>query len=86
MTRYEAILRLHVEPHDIYRQPIDRVTRNQVKQHLRELSKNRSPALVEAVHAVVSSIFEEAIDSGLTRENPARRLLEKSCPRSTSAT
>jgi integrase len=81
VTRYEAILRLHVEPHNIYRQPIDRVTRNQVKQHLRELSKNRSPALVEAVHAVVSSIFEEAIDSGLTRDNPARRLLRKILPK-----
>jgi integrase len=81
VTRYEEILRLHVEPHDIYRQPIDRVTRNQVKQHLRELSKNRSPALVEAVHAVVSSIFEEAIDSGLTRENPSRRLLRKILPK-----
>jgi integrase len=81
VTRYEEILRLHVEPLDIYKQPIDRVTRNQVKQHLRALSKNRSPALVEAVHAVVSSIFEEAIDSGLTRDNPARRLLKKILPK-----
>ena len=81
VTRYEAILRLHIEGQDIYRQPIDRVSRNQIKQHLRELSKNRSPALVEAVHAVVSSIFEEAIDSGLTRENPARRLLSKILPK-----
>jgi len=81
VTRYEAILRLHIEPCNTYKQPINRVTRNQVKQHLRELSKERSPALVEAVHAVVSSIFEEAIDSGLTRENPARRLLRKILPK-----
>ncbi len=81
VTRYEAILRLHIEPHDIYRQPIDRVSRNQIKQHLRELSKESSPALVEAVHAVVSSIFEEAIDCGLTRDNPARRLLRKILPK-----
>jgi integrase len=81
VNRYEEILRLHVEPHDIYRQPIDRVTRNQVKQHLRELSKTRSPALVEAVHAVVSSIFEETIDSGICRDNPARRLLRKILPK-----
>jgi integrase len=81
VTRYEEILRLHVEPHDIYRQPIDRVTRNQVKHHLRELSKHRSPALVEAVHAVVSSIFDEAIDSGFTLDNPARRLLRKILPK-----
>jgi integrase len=81
VNRYEEILRLHIEPQAMYGQPIDRVTRNQVKHHLRELSKNRSPALVEAVHAVVSSIFEEAIDSGLTRDNPARRLLSKILPK-----
>ena len=81
VTRYEEILRLHIEPKDIYRQPIDRVARSQIKQHLRELSKNRSPALVEAVHAVLSSIFEEAIDNGLTRENPSRRLLTKILPK-----
>lgn len=81
VTRYEAILRLHIEPNDIYQQPIDRVSRNQVKRHLRELSNKYSPALVEAVHAVVSSIFEEAIDSGLTRDNPARRLLRKILPK-----
>ncbi len=81
VTRYEAILRLHIEPHNLFRQPIDRVTRNQFKKHLRELSKERSPALVEAVHAVVSSIFEEAIDSGLIRDNPARRLLRKILPK-----
>ncbi len=52
-----------------------------MKQHLRELSKHRSPALVEAVHAVVSSVFEEAIDSGLIRDNPARRLLRKILPK-----
>jgi integrase len=81
VTRYEAILRLHIDPHDLFRQPIDRVTRNQFKKHLRKLSKERSPALVEAVHAVVSSIFEEAIDSGLIRDNPARRLLRKILPK-----
>jgi integrase len=81
VTRYEAILRLHIEPRDIYRQPIDRVSRNQVKQQLRDLSKLRSPALVEAVHAVVSSIFEEAIDTGLIRDNPSRRLLRKILPK-----
>jgi integrase len=81
VTRYEAILRLHIEPRNIYRQPIDRVTRNQVKQQLRDLSKLRSPALVEAVHAVVSSIFEEAIDTGLIRDNPSRRLLRKILPK-----
>jgi integrase len=81
VTRYEAILGLHIEPHDLFKQPIDRVTRNQVKRHLRELSKLRSPALVEAVHAVVSSIFDEAIDNGLIRDNPARRLLRKILPK-----
>ena len=81
VTRYEAILRLHIEPNPAYRQPIDRVSRNQVKRQLRELSKLRSPALVEAVHAVVSSIFEEAIDTGLIRDNPSRRLLRKILPK-----
>jgi integrase len=81
VTRYEAILRLHIEPCNTCKQPINRVTRNQVKQHLRELSKERSPALVEAVHAVVISIFEEAIDTGLIRDNPSRRLLRKILPK-----
>ncbi len=73
-------MRIHMEPQAIYRQPIDRVTRDQIKASLRELSKRRSPATVESVHAVVSSVFEEGIDSGLLGSNPARGLLKKILP------
>jgi len=80
VDRYEDTMRIHMEPQAIYRQPIDRVTRDQIKASLRELAKRRSPATVESVHAVVSSVFEEGIDSGLLGSNPARGLLKKILP------
>jgi hypothetical protein len=55
-----------MEPQPIYRQPIDQVSRDQTKANLRELAKRRSPATMESVHAVLSSVFEEGIDSGLS--------------------
>jgi integrase len=69
-----------MEPQAIYRQPIDQVSRDQIKANLRELAKRRSPATVESVHAVLSSVFEEGIDSGLIGSNPARGLLKKILP------
>ncbi len=78
--RYEQIIRLHLESEAAYHQPVDRVKRREVKKHMRRLSKKRSPATVEAVHSVISGIFEEAIDDGLVQANPANKLLKKILP------
>jgi len=80
VERYEDTMRIHMEPQAIYKQPIDQLSRDQIKASLRELAKRRSPATVESVHAVVSSVFEEGIDSGLIGSNPARGLLKKILP------
>jgi integrase len=78
--RYEEILRLYIWPADNYSKPIDKISRREIKQHLRSVYKKRSPATVEAVHAVISSIFEEAIDDEIIGANPARGLLKKILP------
>ena len=78
--RYEEILRLHIWPAEIFRKPIDKISRKEIKQHLRGVYKKRSPATVEAVHGVISGIFEEAIDDEIVDANPARGLLKKILP------
>jgi len=78
--RYEEILRLYIWPADIFHKPIDRIARKEIKQHLRSVYKKRSPATVEAVHGVISGIFEEAIDDEIIGANPARGLLNKILP------
>ena len=70
--RYEEILRLHIWPADAFSKPIDKISRKEIKQHLRGVYKKRSPATVEAVHGVISGIFEEAIDDEIVGANPAR--------------
>jgi integrase len=78
--RYEAILRLHIRPFECFNKTIDEVGRKDIKDHLRRLYKNRSPATVESVHAVISGIFNEAIDDESLGANPATGLLKKILP------
>ena len=80
VQRYEEILRLHIWSADAFSKPIDKISRIEIKQHLRGVYKRRSPATVEAVHAVISGIFEEAIDDEIIDANPARGLLNKILP------
>ena len=78
--RYETILRLHIWPYDCFSKTIDDISRNDIKDHLRKIFKKRSPATVEAVHSVISGIFEEAIDDQKLETNPTRGLLKKILP------
>ena len=78
--RYEAILRLHVWPYPCYKRPLDAIGRKDIKMHLRQVAKKRSPSTVEAVHAVVSGIFNEAIDDEIVGANPSAGLLKKILP------
>jgi integrase len=78
--RYEEILRLHIWPADTFSKPIDKISRKEIKQHLRSVYKKRSPATVEAVHGVISGVYEEAIDDEIIGANPARGLLKKILP------
>jgi len=78
--RYEEILRLHILPHECFEKSIDKVGRKDIKEHLRKLYKDRSPATVESVHAVISGIFNEAIDDETIDANPATGLLKKILP------
>lgn len=76
--RYNSIIRDFLPPLSIL--PLDQVDRIQVKKLLTELLKIRSPKTVEVVHAVISGIFNEAIDIGYTEQNPAHGLLRKILP------
>jgi hypothetical protein len=62
---------LHILPDRTYHRPIDQVSRQAIKQHLRRLFKERSSATVETVHTAISGIFEEAIDDEIIGANPA---------------
>jgi len=70
--RYEEILRLYIWPADMFSKPIDKISRKEIKQHLRSVYKKRSPATVKAVHGVISGVYEEAIDDEIIGANPAR--------------
>jgi integrase len=78
--RYEAILRLHIWPYACFNKTVTDVSRKDIKDHLRKIFKKRSPATVEAVHSVLSGIFEEAIDDGKLGVNPTTGLLKKILP------
>ena len=80
VERYEQIWRLHIQPHTCFNKPIDQVTRADIKANLLGLLRRRAPKTVEAVHAVISSIFNEAIDDGLCEANPTRLLLRRILP------
>lgn len=77
---YRAMLRRHVYPviGDI---PIDRVTRFHVVEVAERMAKaGRRPKTVANVHAVMSSVFDDACqkeDPPLARRNPARGELPK---------
>jgi integrase len=60
--------------------PIQEVSRIQVKDFLADVLKEKAPKTVELMHAVVSGIFQEAIDRGYIRENPASKLLKRLLP------
>jgi len=78
--RYEQILRIHIWPFPCFKKAIDGIGRNDIKDHLRKVFKKRSPSTVEAVHSVISGIFEEALDEQKVKANPARGLLKKILP------
>ena len=78
--RYGEILRLHIWPYDCFKKEIQKISRKEIKMHLREIYKKRSPATVEAVHGVISGIYNEAIDDSLIGANPANGLLKKILP------
>jgi len=80
VERYEQIWRLHIKPHACFNKPIDQVTRKDIKSNLFALLKRRAPKTVEAVHAVISSVFNEAIDDGLCEANPTHLLLRRILP------
>jgi integrase len=73
-------VRLHIEPQPCFKKPIDQVTRADIKSCLRNFFSRRAARTVEAVHAVLSSIFNEAIDDGLCEANPTRLLLKRILP------
>jgi hypothetical protein len=58
-------VRLHIEPQPCFKKPIDQVTRADIKSCLRNLFSRRAARTVEAVHAVLSLIFNEAINPEL---------------------
>lgn len=80
IERYEQILRLYIRPERLFQNRLHRIKRSQIKRFLRGIAARRSPATVEAIHGVVSGIFNEAIDDELVDSNPAASLLKSILP------
>jgi integrase len=80
IQRYEAILRLLIQPERMFAAPLDQIKRKTLKSYQRRLAWRRSPATVETVHTVISAVFNEAIDEELLNANPAAGLLKSILP------
>ncbi len=80
MERYEEVLRMYLEKAACFKKPIDQVGRRDVKGFLAGVFQTKSPATVETVHAVISGVFNEAIDDELIRGNPAAGILKRILP------
>ena len=80
IQRYESVLTLYIEPDPLFRKSLDQFKRQDLKRFLRRLARRRSPALVETVHGVISSVFNEAVDEELIKANPATGILKTILP------
>jgi integrase len=80
VDRDEQILRLYIWPSQVFRKPLSEIGRSDIKQFLKDVYRKVSPATVEAVHGVISGVFEEAIDDEFVKANPARGILKKILP------
>ena len=80
VERYEAVLRLYIETRGLFKQSLDRIGRKDIKHMLLKISKRKSPATVETLHAVISGIFNEAVDEGHINANPVTGLLKSILP------
>jgi len=78
--RYEQLLRLHIWPDATFKRPLDVIQRRHIKVFLKKVARKWSPATVEGVHAVISGVFNEAIDDELVGANPASGLLKTILP------
>jgi integrase len=78
--RYEQIFRLHIWPHAIFKKPLSDIGRKEIKVFLKELARRMSPATIEAVHGVISGVYNEAMDDELVGGNPSAGLLKSILP------
>jgi integrase len=78
--RYAAIRRLHLAKAAWFAKPVDEISRKEIRFFLQKLTKRRAARTVETIHAVISGIFEEAIEDELIQGNPATGLLKRILP------
>jgi integrase len=78
--RYEEILRIYIEPSTCFKKPIDQVGRRDIKDFLARVYQSKSPSTVESINAVISGVFNEAVDDEIIRGNPAAGLLKRILP------
>lgn len=80
LQRYETIRRLHLSQAPWFTKSVDAISRKDIRVFLQKLAKRRAPRTVETVHAVISGIFEDAIEDELIQGNPSRGLLKRILP------
>ena len=78
--RYDQILRLHIWPDRTFHAELSAIGRKQLKSFLKGVARRVSPSTVEAIHGVISGIFNEAFDDELVQGNPAAGLLKGILP------
>jgi integrase len=80
VERYESVIRLHLTTHPLFKKPVDQINRKALREYLRQLAKEVSPASVETIHGVISAVFNEASEDELVAGNPANGLLKLVLP------
>lgn len=84
--RYEQILRLHLWPDPVFHKSLDAIGRKEIKIYLKAIARKLSPATVEAVHGVISGVFNEALDDELVAATRQSGCLNPSCRQKTAGT
>jgi integrase len=77
--RYSTILRLHVLPSPCFKKQIGKITRKEIRKHIKKIQ--RSSNTKEVIHTVIHGVFEQAVDDEIIKANPASGLLKKILPK-----
>jgi hypothetical protein len=80
VQRYSQITESYLQPEPLFQKRIDQIGRNELRAFLRGIARVKSPAMVETVHGVISTVFTDAVDEELIDANPCSGLLRKLLP------
>ena len=72
---YQGMFKNNVQPHSLAKKPIDQIRRKHIKNLIGELKKKGlSKATIQLIVAVLSGMFEAAIDDEMVKSNPCSKV------------